>query len=293
MKIVAIMPVRNEDWCLGLTARALLMWCDELVIGLHACTDESADIAAQVRAETKRVCIQIQPDVGEWREMANRQALLEVARKRGATHVITIDADEVVTGDLLTDIRQIVGDLQPGRTLNLRWLCMPTLDTYFATGIWGDNWADCGFVDLPHLHWAARDGYDFHHRRPMGQQLVPVRRGTDGGLMHLQFADRRRLRAKQFLYTLTERLRWPDREPAAKMVQRYSQAIYTDNEARASVKEGWWEPYADLMQHLHLGCGSGSCVICRDPWQLDACKRILRGNPGIGKGLDDFGLGLI
>ena len=34
MKLVGIMPVRNEDWCLDLTARAALMWCDELVISL-------------------------------------------------------------------------------------------------------------------------------------------------------------------------------------------------------------------------------------------------------------------
>jgi hypothetical protein len=39
MKLIGLMPVRGEDWILGLSARAALMWCDELVILLHSCTD--------------------------------------------------------------------------------------------------------------------------------------------------------------------------------------------------------------------------------------------------------------
>lgn len=285
MKLVAIMPTRNSDWVLGLSLRALLMWVDEVVIGLHACTDGTRDIAEQVVAETKRVRIQVQPDTGHWAEMANRQALLEVARKRGATHIVTVDDDEVLTGDLLPEIRSIVEEMTPGRILTLRWLCMPTLGTYFTTGIWGDgNFVSVCFPDLPHLHWKARDGYDFHHRHPMGQQFAPLRRGVSGGLMHLQFTDRRRLCAKQMLYCLTEKLRWPEREPIQNMVRRYSQAINTGGERTAAVNPEWWQPYGALLPDLHLGA---------EPWQLEACKRILRDNPGIGDGLNDFGLGLL
>jgi Glycosyl transferase family 2 len=285
MCIVAIMAVRNEDWVLGLSLRALLMWCDEVIVGLHACTDQSRDIAEQVVAETKRVRILIQPDE-EWREMAHRQALLEIARKRGATHIAYVDADEVLTGDLLPSIRDRVEECGPGRILNLRWLCMPTLETYFASGVWGDNYVDVAFADLPNLHWSASEqaGYEHHHRRPMGQQLVPLRTGFGGGLMHLQFLDSRRLRAKQYLYELRDRLHWGNREPVAATVLRYSQAVHTERLTVATAKPEWWEPYKDLMQHLHLG---------GEPWQIAECKRLLSENKGIGKGLDDFGLGLL
>ena len=37
------MPVRNEAWCLGLTARAALKWCDELVILDHASNDATGE----------------------------------------------------------------------------------------------------------------------------------------------------------------------------------------------------------------------------------------------------------
>jgi glycosyltransferase involved in cell wall biosynthesis len=58
MKIVTIMPVRNEAWCLGLTARAALMWCDELVILDHASTDRTAEIASEIAGECScRTCL--------------------------------------------------------------------------------------------------------------------------------------------------------------------------------------------------------------------------------------------
>jgi hypothetical protein len=67
-------------------------------------------------------------------------------------------------------------------------------------------------------------------------------------------------------------------------VLRYSQAVHTERLTVATAKPEWCEPYKDLMQHLHLG---------GEPWQIAECKRLLSENKGIGKGLDDFGLGLL
>ena len=44
MKLVGLMPVRNEAWCLGFTLRVALRWCDEVVVCDHGCTDESRAI---------------------------------------------------------------------------------------------------------------------------------------------------------------------------------------------------------------------------------------------------------
>ena len=55
MKLIGLMPVRNETWCLGLTLRAALMWCDEMVVWLHACTDDSKRITQDIAKETGRV----------------------------------------------------------------------------------------------------------------------------------------------------------------------------------------------------------------------------------------------
>ena len=41
MKLICLMPARNEDWIIGLSARAALMWCDELIVMDHASTDRT------------------------------------------------------------------------------------------------------------------------------------------------------------------------------------------------------------------------------------------------------------
>ena len=44
MKLVGLMPLRNEAWALGFTLRVALKWCDTVAVMLHACTDDSARI---------------------------------------------------------------------------------------------------------------------------------------------------------------------------------------------------------------------------------------------------------
>ena len=68
------MPVRNEAWVLGLSARVALKWCDELVILCHACSDRSAEIAHEVQAEygARRVLVVSTP-TQTWEEMKQRQ----------------------------------------------------------------------------------------------------------------------------------------------------------------------------------------------------------------------------
>src|SRR5580700_4905017 len=118
------MPVRNEDWVLGLTARAVLQWCDELVVGLHACTDASAKIVADVCFEEPgRITWTEHPDP-VWSEMAHRQALLDIARGRGATHIAIVDADEILTANLIPLIRGAIASVPQFSVFQLPWICL-------------------------------------------------------------------------------------------------------------------------------------------------------------------------
>ncbi len=102
MKIIGLMAARNEEWVLGLAARAALMWLDDLVVLVHASTDRTIEIAVEVsREHPDRVAVLLESDP-VWEEMRHRQRMLAEARERGATHICYIDTDEVLTGDLLT-----------------------------------------------------------------------------------------------------------------------------------------------------------------------------------------------
>lgn len=291
-KIVAILPVRNEDWVLGCSLRALLMWVDEVVVLDHSCTDDTGKIILEIAKETAPtppLHYVFSADLC-WTEMRHRQLLLSDARAVGATHIVTVDADEILTGDLLPTIRDRIAELQPGTMLRLPLLNLRgSLDRVHDTGLWGNRDANTSvaFRDEPDLYWKAdADGYDHHCREPKGRTWrMPLPVNRNSGLMHLQFVNERRLKAKQYLYQLNERLRWPSRNPAA-MVAMYQRTVrehLTATGTGAAVPASWWAPYAHLMPYLHVD---------REPWQIAECHRLIKANPGIEVGLDNFGLDL-
>jgi len=230
--------------------------------------------------------------------MAHRQMMLEMARTLKATHIALIDSDEIVTSNLLPQIRQIFESLPKGRLLQIPWLALRGgLDKVHISGPWADSQnVTTGFVDAPDLHWssAGRAGYDFHHRQPMGRQMpayLPLR-DRNAGLMHLQFVSDRRLRAKQALYKITEVLRWPGREPITMVDHRYNLAVYgayggpylnMGDTLGQAPQEPWWGAYKDLMHHFKPDA---------EPWQEAQVKRLLQehGRERF-RGLDLFGVG--
>ena len=317
MKLVGCMAVRNEAWCLGLTLRAALMWCDEVVVLLHACTDESQEIVEQIgREHPNRMWMRTV--AGEWDEMNHRQMMLERARGAKATHIAIVDADELVTGNLLPPqtkkpcIMCHVEDMPKGHCLQLpMYQLRGSLDRYHANGIWGNRWLSLAFADDPKLSWS---GDKFHSREPEypgGGKLrpyQPIKHGQ-GGSFHLWGVSERRLRAKHALYKVTERLRWPAKA-AVEIERQYnlwrspadSPLLYLQMPAWgwpwtfANVPAEWWEPYQQLMaRHLkihYLGTDEYPVAVDdEEPWQIAEVQRLVTQHGAeTFKGLDLFGV---
>lgn len=285
MKLIGLMPVRNEDWILGLSARVALSWCDALVILLHCCEDESEEIAAEVSGEHPgRVVVLGQQ--GEWDEMAHRQRILNAARKMGATHVAIIDADEVLTANLVMLIRFHVITLNRDQILQVPLYNLRGSARYHSNGIWGNRIVSLALADSPAVAWS---GDKFHSREPLQNAATYKPYGQDsGGVLHFWGASERRLIAKHALYKVTERLRYPMKQ-VEEIDAIYNWAIkgrlddtpvrWTCNE----VKREWVEPYRDLIdRHLRIDAA---------PWQEQAVRDAVREH-GREKfrGLDLFGL---
>lgn len=284
MKLIGLMPVRNEAWVLGLSARVALMWVDALVIYLHACTDNSLHLALDIEKEHPgRVFIVLQH--GEtWNEMVHRQSMLETARKEGATHIALIDGDEVLTGNLLfregAEMRDEAAIWIAMMTRESSLLELPGynlrggIQKYHSDGIWGRRWFSTAFRDDPELGWHG-DRHD--HREPMGKQLTsyrPIPQGN-GGVMHLWGASERRLIAKHALYKVNHRLRFPEK-PIATIEKEFSWAIKGEPGHPSfgtpetwhynTVPEAWWAPYAHLMKYLDVDA---------EPWQEAEVQRLV------------------
>lgn len=283
--IVGIMPVRNEDWILGFSLRVALEWCDFVICCDHGSTDYSHEIMRDVAKETDgRVLIQ-NVDSETWHEMAMRQRLLVDAREIGAKYVALVDADEVVTANVLTIARQF----RPGpRSMlelpgyNLRQSPYPLELRYHSNGVWGNRWFSTTFTDDPAAHWS---GDRFHHREPMGVTWGKARplQQHDGGVLHFWGASEKRLIAKHALYKVVERIRWPDR-PIAQIEQLYNLAIRpTIAWSYKSVPEVWLAGYEGLMKKYYRPE--------LEPWQTFEVQRLIREHGADKfKGLDLFGV---
>jgi Glycosyl transferase family 2 len=291
MKLVGLLPVRNEDWVLGLSARVALQWCDEVVFYLHACTDRSLEILDEIDKARAGNLYLIRGAAGDWDEMRHRQEMLIVARELKATHIAMIDADEVLTANLVGTIRGMIESLSPGQMLELPgYNLRGSLDRYHSNGIWGQRWFSCAFKDEPEAHWA---GDKFHSRNPSGvkwQTWRPIKQG-EGGILHLWGASERRLRAKHALYKVTERLRWPAKSTGE--INRMYNLWRSKDDELISYPKQWpneWE-YAqtpDTWWRHDVAYVSFDSEI---PWQEAEVRRLVqeRGKETF-QGLDLFGV---
>lgn len=275
MKIIAMMPLRNEAWIAGLSIRAALSWCDEVVALNHNSTDESAAICAGIRREFDERFHMWSTFEGNWPEMQHRDALLQHARERGATHLVICDADEILTGNLLPTIRQTIESMPRGCCLQLPgYNLRGGINRYHANGVWGNRWFSVAFADDARLHWA---GDRFHHREPMGAKLLsykPIAQG-EGGILHLWASSLRRLHEKHRLYRVTEALQFPEKS-RAEIDHMYSLAERGDPNQPAygtpgtwtyrDVPPEWWAAYRPLMQYLDVDAY---------PWQRHECEKLI------------------
>lgn len=277
------MIVRNEAVFLGLTLRAALKWCDVAVVLLHACTDSSADIVRDVQAEhPERVLVLSEPSPDAWAEMIHRQRTLEAARCLGATHCAVVDADEVLTSNLLSTVRNHIQALAPGQFIGipLRNIC-DSLYTYRSdSSIWGTSGTMLAFANHPALSWQSRNGYQHHHRSPYGSKT----KGdivTSGGVMHLQFVSRRRLVAKHAWYKMMERVNYPA-ESTIKINAKYNMAVDRKGLQTSPTPADWWQGYESLIPYLNLDLA---------PWHEEECRRLLEKHKrAMFAGLELFGV---
>lgn len=282
MNLVGLMPARNESWIIGFSARVALMWCDELVILDHASTDATPAIVSDLVHDHPGRVLYLHRNDDRWDEMEDRQRMLEAARVLHASHIAIIDADEVLTANLLPRVRELVARLDRYDILQLPGYNLRG-EGYHANGVWGRRWFSCAFQDSETLHWA---GDRFHHREPFGHHLdpwQPVAQG-DGGILHYWGASERRLIAKHALYKITERLRWPTKA-IGQIENQYNLAVvHEPTWTYREIAPGWFsiEYHALAGQFLHVD---------KEPWQIEECRRLIRRH-GIQcfEGLNLFGV---
>jgi len=131
MKIIALLPVKNEAWVLR-HCLSSLSFCDEIL----AIDDNSTDGTRSILEEFKCTILPFDTstDIG-WKEHAIRSYLVDEARKREATHLVAIDGDEAFSDRFIQDARALMMRMKPGESFTMPWVDVTSPTTTLTTFI--------------------------------------------------------------------------------------------------------------------------------------------------------------
>jgi hypothetical protein len=203
MKIIGLMPVKNESWILPLTLEVLSKVCDFIVIADQASEDDTRAICKQYPS----VLLIDNNESGHSNKV--RWKLLDAARNfDGNNLLLSIDADEFLPPDLFNQaIRRLQSELMPGQGLEFLWAQLWKSQDYFRDddSVWSNNWKTIGFLDDRKLDYDRKNVVinDHTSRVPESASRKPLRvHGVP--LVHLQWANWERAQVKQAWYRCSE-----------------------------------------------------------------------------------------
>ena len=96
MKVVALLPFKNENWVLPSYLHSVTEIVDEIIAIDDGSIDNSAEILKDAGAKVYS-SEKLKNFNSGWSEGSIRAELLKLGRESGATHYVCLDADETFT----------------------------------------------------------------------------------------------------------------------------------------------------------------------------------------------------
>jgi hypothetical protein len=201
MKVIALLPVRNEAWVLRHALSCLSAFCDVVLVGDQDSDDESRAISRSfpkvhlIESREALICEQA------------RWLLLDAARGYDGDNLLwCTDADELVSPGAVNAFLATNRDaLVPGTTIETGYVHpWARIDRHRVNSYaYGPHWKAVALVD------DRRVDYDRGERLPLHQPRVPDGalarlRATDVHVLHLQWLLTRRTQFRQAWYRCRE-----------------------------------------------------------------------------------------
>ena len=216
MKIIALLPVKNEAWVLDHTLRCLSAFCDVILIHDQQSTDASRDIArlfqkaVWIDSPESRICEQA------------RWQLWDIARQYDGDNLLwCTDADELVSPPLVRRFLENGDDtLRSGVVLESLYCHFWNSANRYRTGLgaYAPYWKPIAIVDDRRLD------YDRSRTLPLHEERVPIAanaarvRLDNAVVLHLQWLLPNRSQMRQAWYRCRE---WLHRERSATEINRF------------------------------------------------------------------------
>jgi len=218
MKVIALLPVKNEAWVLDHTLRCLSAFCDVILVNDQQSIDASRDIARQfskavwIDSTESQICEQA------------RWQLWDIARQYDGDNLLwCTDADELVAPSMARQFLESHHDtLRPGVVVEALYFHFWNSPDRYRSGLgaYAPYWKPIAIVD------DGRLDYDRSRALPLHEERVPIAanatrlRMENAPVLHLQWLLPNRSQMRQAWYRCREWLQ--GERSAAEINQFYS-----------------------------------------------------------------------
>ncbi len=281
MKIVALLPFKNEEWCLPSYLHNTIKVVDEIIAIDDGSTDNSLkileDAGAKVYSSEK-----LRNFNSGWSEGSIRAELLKLGRESGGTHFVCLDADESFTNNFVEISKKSISELRPGEKIAMQWLALWKSYTHYRhdSTVWSNNWKDFVVADSPELTYNSKQHMHLG-RTPLGNHESGKSHWISyppnyAAVMHFQFSVYNNFQLKQSWFRCSELIQAPGTESAINA--KYSITLLDQGVGLQEMPKEWYDgvPFPTVDNF--------------DPeWNED---KFLRKDllPGIMKYFDDYGV---
>jgi hypothetical protein len=239
MKIIALVPVRNEAWILEHSLACWSGFCDVVIVNDQMSTDATREIC---RRFPKVVLLESQPasTVARLPQQA-RWRLLDAARNYDGKNLLwCTDADELTPPTLARAFfEQHADDFVPGLVIECRFYNLWNSLTRYRQDLsyYGPLWKPMGFVDDRIVDYPRGEVRPLHEPRMPVETSGSAIQATDLPILHLQWTMWNRNQMKQAWYRCIDFM--DKRMTAAEVNAFYSVTLREPYVHTAPVPESW------------------------------------------------------
>jgi len=196
MKIIAILPVRNEAWIIRHTLTILEQICDVILVADGHSIDGTIEICQSF--SKVQLILDKEKDTNSLKSLNRRKILMDHARDyEGYNYILAIDADELLTAMVMSpDWENILDSMKPGDARHFRWYWIWKSPFHFREdqSVWSNRWMYCFFRDDRRDSYSDGNWHESRIPRAYIERSIEV---PALGLLHYAQVGKNRMLSRQ------------------------------------------------------------------------------------------------